>query len=116
MLREMLKSKIHRATITKADLNYEGSLSVDECLLDAAGILTHEAVHVWNINDGERFVTYALPAPAGSGEICLNGAAARLGQPGDKIIIATFGWMEDEAARKHVPVVVAVDERNRIVR
>lgn len=114
MLRKMLKSKIHRATLTRTELQYEGSISVDQRLLDAAGIVPFESVHVWNINNGERLETYALSAPAGSGEICLNGAAARLGQPGDKIIIATFCWLEDKDCSGYSPAVVAVDSANRI--
>lgn len=110
----MLRSKIHRATVTKVDLHYEGSLSVDEGLMDAAGILPYEAVHVWNVNNGQRLRTYAIPAPRGSGEIFLNGAAARLGQAGDVVIIATFCWLEDEAARQHHPRIILVDTDNRI--
>ncbi len=115
MFRKLLKSKIHRATLTRTELQYEGSISVDQRLLDAAGIVPYESVHVWNISNGQRFETYALAAPEGSGEICLNGAAARLGQPGDKVIIATFCWLEDEMAREYAPAVVAVDSTNRIV-
>ncbi|MCL4469534.1 MAG: aspartate 1-decarboxylase [Gammaproteobacteria bacterium] len=114
MLREMLRSKIHRATVTKVDLHYEGSLGVDEGLMDAAGILPYEAVHVWNVNNGQRLQTYAIPAPSGSGEVFLNGAAARLGQAGDLVIIATFCWLEDEAARQHHPRIILVDTANRI--
>lgn len=114
MKREILKSKIHRATVTHADLHYEGSLSVDALLLRAADILPNEAVHVWNVNSGERFQTYALAAPEGSGTVCLNGAAARKGQPGDLIIIATFTWVDDAIARAYEPIVVAVDAHNRI--
>lgn len=116
MYRKMLKSKIHRATITGADLHYEGSLGVDEDLMDAAGFLPNEAVHVWNVNNGERLETYVVKAPRGSGEISLKGAAARLGQPGDLVIIATYCWLEDEAAKSYEPTVVAVDKDNRIVR
>ncbi len=109
----MLKSKIHRATVTRVELEYEGSLGVDEDLIGAAGMLPYEAVHVWNVSNGQRFQTYIVPAPRGSGDICLYGAAARLGQPGDVVILATFGWLEEEAARKHQPVVVSVDKSNR---
>ncbi len=116
MFRKMLKSKIHRATITSADLHYEGSLGVDEDLMDAAGFLPNEAVHVWNVNNGERLETYVVKAPRGSGEISLKGAAARLGQPGDLVIIATYCWLDDEAAKKYEPTVVAVDSNNRSVR
>ena len=115
MFRKMLKSKIHRATLTRTELHYEGSISVDQSLLDAAGIVPYEAVHVWNINNGQRFETYALAAPAGSGEICLNGAAARLGQSGDRVIIATFCWLEANVDSGYAPAVVAVDSANRIL-
>jgi aspartate 1-decarboxylase len=114
MLLKVLKSKIQRATVTDADLHYEGSLSVDSLLIEAADMIPHESVHVWNVNNGTRLETYVIPAAAGSGTICLNGAAARMGQPGDLIIIATFAWMEDSAARGHEPRVVLVDARNRI--
>jgi aspartate 1-decarboxylase len=114
MLRKMLRSKIHRATVTGVALHYEGSLAVDEGLMDVAGILPYEAVHVWNVNNGQRFQTYAIPAPRDSGEVRLNGAAARLGQAGDLVIVATFCWLEDEAARKLQPTVVHVDAANRI--
>lgn len=115
MLRELLKSKIHRATITTVDLHYEGSLSVDQALLEAAAIVPYEAVHVWNVNNGQRLMTYAVPAPSGSGEICLNGAAARLGQPSDTIIIATFCWLDEHAVAAYRPRVVLVDSANRPV-
>lgn len=114
MLREMLKSKIHRATLTRVELHYEGSIGVDEGLIEAAGILPYEAVHVWNVSSGQRFQTYLMPAPRGSGEICLNGAAARLGQPGDLVIVATFCWVEEEAAHQHRPTIVRVDGGNRV--
>jgi aspartate 1-decarboxylase len=114
MLRKMLRSKIHRATVTEVDLHYEGSLAVDEELMDAAGILPYEAIHVWNVNNGERLQTYAIPAPRGSGRIMLNGAAARLGQVGDVVIVATFCWLEEEAARRLHPTVILVDAANRI--
>jgi aspartate 1-decarboxylase len=112
MLIKMMKSKIHRATVTRADLNYEGSIGVDGCLLEAAGILPGEAVHVWNVNSGSRLETYALPSKPQSGEICLNGAAARLVQCGDLVIITSFAWMEEEDARRHKCRVVLVDAQN----
>ena len=115
MLLQMLKGKIHRATVTKADLHYEGSIGVDTQLLEAAGILPHEAVHVWNITNGERFETYALTLEAGSGMVQVNGAAARLVQAGDLVIIAAFCWMDEQAAKQHQPRVILVDERNRAV-
>ena len=110
------KSKIHRATVTEADLNYEGSVTIDAELMDAAEILPHEQVQILNVNNGERFDTYAIRGPRGSGVICLNGPAARLAHVGDTVIILTFAAMEREELLRHVPVVVAVDERNRIRR
>lgn len=114
MLRWMCKSKIHRATITDADLNYEGSITIDRSLLLAADILPHEMVQVVNIANGARFETYAIAGKSGSGMITLNGAAARLGAPGDKVIIISSIWLEEEKARRHRPVVVKVDDNNRI--
>jgi|SRR5215813_11365244 len=113
MLLQMMKSKIHRATVTRADLNYEGSIGIDDCLLRAADILPGESVHVWNVNSGSRLETYALPAERGSGEICLNGAAARLVQCGDLVIISSFCWLDDQQARRHKCRVVLVDAQNR---
>lgn len=113
MLRRMLRSKIHRATVTRTDLHYEGSITVDTDLLDAAGMLPYEAVWIWNVNNGERFETYTLAGSRGSGEICLNGAAARKAAPNDLIIIATFSWMEEQEARRWDPIVVMVDNCNR---
>lgn len=115
MNRTMLKSKIHRATVTHADLEYEGSVSIDGDLLDAAEILEWEAVHIWNVTRGTRLVTYALRGPRGSGSICVNGAAAHHNQPGDVVILATFADMTPEEARAHVPTVVRVDAKNRIL-
>jgi aspartate 1-decarboxylase len=109
----VFKSKIHRATVTHADLEYEGSVTVDSDLLDAAEILPYEAVHIWNVTRGSRLMTYALPGPRGSGAICVNGAAAHLNQPGDMVILATFAEMGQEEARRHRPIVVRVDENNR---
>jgi aspartate 1-decarboxylase len=109
----VFKSKIHRATVTHADLEYEGSVTVDSDLLDAAEILPYEAVHIWNVTRGSRLVTYALPGPRGSGAICVNGAAAHLNKPGDMVILATFAEMTREEARQHRPVVVRVDAQNR---
>lgn len=111
----IFKSKIHRATVTHADLDYEGSVTIDRDLLDAANILPNEAVHIWNVTRGTRLITYALPGPRGSGAICINGAAAHLNRPGDLVIIATYADMEPEEARSYVPVVVRVDEKNRIL-
>jgi aspartate 1-decarboxylase len=112
MLRKVLSSKIHRATVTRSDLNYEGSIAIDETLIEAAGLIPFEAVSIWNINNGARFETYVLPAPRGSGEICLNGAAARLAQVGDLVIVSNFCLMEEEAARRHTATVVLVDAQN----
>lgn len=109
----MFKSKIHRATVTHADVAYEGSVSVDSDLLEAAGILPHEAVHIWNVTRGTRLMTYALAGPRGSGCVCVNGAAAHLNSPGDLVILATFADMTPEEARRHVPTVVRVDAKNR---
>jgi len=109
----MFKAKIHRATVTHADLHYEGSVTIDQDLLDAAGILPHEEVHVWNCTNGSRLSTYALSGPRGSGCICINGAAAHLTHPGDLVILATFAMMSQEEARAHVPTVVRVDSKNR---
>jgi aspartate 1-decarboxylase len=113
MLRRMMRSKIHRVTVTRTDLHYEGSITVDANLLEAADMLPYEAVWIWNVTNGERFETYTLTGARGSGEICLNGAAARKATPGDLIIIATFSWMEEQAARRWDPIVVMVDGRNR---
>ncbi len=112
--RSMLKSKIHRATVTHADVDYEGSLTLDAQLLQAADILPFEEVHVWNVTRGTRLRTYAMVGEAGSGIVCVNGAAAHLAHPGDLVIVATFTQMDDQAARQHRPIVVLVDERNRI--
>ena len=114
MLRFMFKSKIHRATVTHADVDYEGSLTVDSNLLKAADILPYEQIHVWNISRGTRFRTYALPGEAGSGVVCVNGAGAHLVHVGDLVIVATFTEMDDAAARSHRPRVVLVDGKNRI--
>lgn len=115
MLRKLLKSKIHRATVTRSDLNYEGSIAVDASLLEAADIQPFEAVHIWNVTNGSRLQTYALAVERGSGEICLNGAAARLAQAGDVIIIASFAWLDEKEAAGVSPKLVFVDGKNRIV-
>ncbi len=111
----MLKSKIHRAVVTAANLNYFGSITIDSELLEAADILPYEMVYVVNNNNGARFETYAIAGPPGSGEVCLNGAAARLGQPGDVLIIFSYVHLPEEAVRLHKPRLVFVDERNRII-
>ena len=112
MLLTMMKSKIHRASVTQADLHYEGSISIDKDLLEQAGILPNEQVDILNITNGERFTTYAIEAPAGSKIFGLNGAAARRVQIGDRIIIITYCQMEAEAAKSYVPNVVMLDENN----
>jgi aspartate 1-decarboxylase len=114
MLLKTLKSKIHRATVTTSDLHYEGSISIDAALIQAAGLLPYEAVQIWNITNGERFETYIIPAAEGSGEIGLNGAAARRVQVGDLIIVTAFAWMDEDEARGHAPTVVFVDAGNRL--
>ncbi len=114
MYRKLLKSKIHSATVTGADLEYEGSIGIDEDLLRAVDLIENEAVHVWNVSNGQRIETYVITAPAGSGEICLNGAAARLFEPGDKVIIAAFCWLEADEAAGHRPRIVIADGKNRV--
>lgn len=111
----MLKSKIHRATITGADLEYEGSITIDRDLMDAADIVSYEKVAVWDVTNGSRLETYAIEGERGSGVICLNGAAARLVAPKDVIIIASFVNMANEAALKHKPKLVFVDGKNRML-
>lgn len=113
MLRKMLKSKIHRATVTDANVDYVGSITVDGTLLDAADILEHEAVWVWDVTSGSRFETYAIRGEEGSGTMCVNGAAAHLVTIGDVIIVATFGQFTDDEARAWAPTVVQVDVENR---
>ncbi len=112
MLRVMMKSKIHRATVTQADLNYEGSLTISAELMRAADILPYEMVHVYNVSNGDRFETYAIEGEENSGVICLNGAAARKGAPGDIIIITTYATYEAAELEEHKPKVVLVDRRN----
>ncbi|MGN0677626.1 MAG: aspartate 1-decarboxylase [Ruminococcus sp.] len=112
----VLKSKIHRAVITQAELNYIGSITIDEDLMDSANIREYEHVHIVNINSGSRIETYVIAGERGSGMICLNGAAARAGQRGDFIIIMSYADMTPEEAEKNPPCVVFVDENNRITR
>ena len=114
MLRQMLKAKIHRAVITEADLNYEGSLTIDEDLMKIVGIVPYERVKVYNISNGERFDTYAIRGEAGSGVIGLNGAAARKGMVGDLIIIVTFGFYSEDELEKFAPKIALLDEKNRV--
>jgi aspartate 1-decarboxylase len=115
MMRKMCKSKIHRATVTDANLHYIGSISIDKNLLEKADILPYEMVQVVNINNGERFETYAIEGPAGSGTICLNGAAARLVVPGDLVIILAYGMFDEAELQGWEPAIVHVDGVNRIV-
>lgn len=114
MFRTVFKSKLHRATVTQACLDYVGSITIDEDLMNAADILINERVQVVDINNGERLETYAIPGPRGSGVICLNGAAARLVQPGDKVIIITYAILDDREARDWKPTVAFLDADNRI--
>lgn len=114
-MRKMCKSKIHRATVTGADLNYAGSLTIDPVLMERADIVPHEIVQVVNINNGARFETYAIPGKKDRGEICLNGAAARLGQPGDLVIIITYGYIDPAESGTYCPLIVNVDRTNKII-
>lgn len=115
MLRQMLRAKIHRATVTDACLEYEGSLTVDEDLLDAAGILPYELVMISNLNNGERFTTYAIAGKRGGGEIVLNGPTARKAVVGDKVIIFCYEFYAEDEAKRHRPRIIQVDENNHIV-
>ena len=110
----MLKVKLHRATVTEANLNYTGSITIDKALLEKSGLLVSEKVHVVNKNNGSRYETYVIEGEANSGTICLNGAAARLVQPGDKIIIMAYAIMSPEEAKEHTPGVFILDDENRI--
>ena len=114
MFRTLLKSKIHRVAVTQCELHYEGSCAIDEDLLDAANITENEQIHIWNINNGERFVTYAIKAPRGSGIFSLNGSAARRAAVGDLIIIAAFGLVAEEGVAAHEPQLVFMDEKNQV--
>ena len=116
MLLTMLKAKLHRATVTGADMHYEGSIAIDHELLDASGILAHEQVDVLNINTGGRFTTYVIEASRGSRDIAVNGAAARLVQPGDKVIIIAYCQIPAEEARNYHPTVVLLGDGNKIER
>lgn len=110
----MFKSKIHRATVTEAELNYMGSITIDEALIEAAGIMPNEKVQIVNNNNGARFETYVIKGPRDSGVICLNGAAARLVQPGDLVIIISYAIMDSNEAKSYSPTVVMVDSENKI--
>ena len=111
---QRFKSKIHRVKITQADLNYVGSITIDENLMDAAGLIDGEKVQIVNNNNGERLETYVIPGERGSGVICLNGAAARRAQVGDIVIIISYAWMDIEEAKKFEPMVVFPDENNQV--
>ena len=113
-MRTVLKSKIHRARVTQADLHYEGSITLDPDLMDAADVLPFEQVHVLDVDNGARLTTYAIEGERGSGQVCINGAAARLVSPGDTVIILTYQTATDEEARRHRPTLIYVDELNRI--
>ncbi len=115
MQRFMLRSKIHRATLTGAELDYEGSIAIDRDLMAAADLLPGEQVHVLNLSNGQRLITYVIEAPAGSGTMLLNGPAARLGIKGDMVVILAYCAVADDEARKFKPRIVHVDERNRVV-
>ncbi len=114
MFRTMMKSKIHRATVTEANLNYVGSITIDTALMEAADLLPNEQVHVVNNNNGARFETYVIPGAKGSGVICLNGAAARLAHPGDVVIIISYVMMSETDARAYEPKIAILDECNQI--
>ncbi|MBN1448311.1 MAG: aspartate 1-decarboxylase [Bacteroidetes bacterium] len=114
MKRIMFKSKIHRARVTQAELYYEGSITIDSDLMAMADILEYEKVQVVNVNNGHRFETYALKGEPGSGTVCLNGAAARLGHVGDEVIIITYGEYDDDELQNHAPNIILVDEHNSV--
>lgn len=116
MLVHVFRAKLHRVVVTEADLNYMGSITIDENLLDASGIIPNEKVQVVNINNGERFETYVIKGERGSGQICLNGPAARKVQLGDKIIVISYGMLPLEEAKNHVPISVYVDENNQPIK
>jgi len=115
MLREMCKSKIHRATVTETNLDYEGSLTLDPELMEAAGIIPYEKVQVLNVNNGTRATTYVIPGEKGSGTVCLNGPTARWGQPGDIVIIISYALLSEEEIKGYQPRIVHVDGKNRLL-
>ena len=115
MMRMLLKSKLHRVTVTQTELHYEGSCAVDEALLEAADLVEYERVDIYNVNTGQRFSTYVVKAPRGSGTICVMGAAARLANAGDRLIVAAYASFEEAELAGHKPRVVRVDEQNRIL-
>ncbi len=115
MFRTLLKSKIHRVAVTQCELHYEGSCAIDEDLLDAANLVANEQVHIWNINNGERFITYAIKGERGSGMISVNGSAARRASAGDLLIIAAFAQVHEDQVATHEPQLVFVDDSNKQV-
>ena len=115
MKRTLLKSKLHRVTVTQTELHYEGSCAVDEALLEAADLREYERVDIYNVNNGQRFSTYVVKAPRGSGTICVMGAAARLASAGDRLIVAAYASFEEAEAAGHAPRVVLVDEKNHVL-
>ena len=115
MLINLLKSKIHRAVVTEANLNYVGSISIDEALMEAANICEFETVHVLNITNGERLITYAIKAPRNSGDMCINGAAAHLAKEGDLVIIVAYCFVKKDGTPSHEPTIISVDKNNRII-
>lgn len=114
MQRTLLKSKIHRATVTEANLDYQGSVTIDPLLMEAADLLHFERVEIYNVTNGERFATYAIPGRPGAGEICLNGAAAHKARPGDLVILASYAAYDEKDLAAHRPALVFVDEKNRV--
>ncbi len=110
----LLKSKLHKAVVTETNVDYVGSITIDEDLMDASGMIPHEQVHVWNITNGSRLVTYVIPGERGSGVICLNGAAAHLNRMGDRVIVGAFAYLSPEEAKDFRPKIVIVDHNNKI--
>jgi aspartate 1-decarboxylase len=115
MMRTLLRSKLHRVAVTQTELHYEGSCAVDEALLEAAGLVEYERVDIYNVNTGQRFSTYVVKAPRGSGTICVMGAAARLASVGDRLIVAAYAAFEEKELADHKPRVVRVDEKNHVL-
>jgi aspartate 1-decarboxylase len=113
-MRKMLAAKIHRATVTQSNVDYEGSIAMSPTLIEAAGLMPYEAVQIWNINSGSRFETYTIANNADSTDICINGAAAHLAKPGDLIIIARFIWLDEQECKNFKPTIVFVDAKNQI--
>lgn len=114
MLRQFLLGKVHRATVTRADLHYVGSITLDPLLIEAAGFLENEKIDIYDVTNGSRISTYVIPGTSGSGEVGINGAAAHLVNPGDLVILAAYGWLDEAEAARHAPSVVFVDEHNHV--